>query len=163
LSTYLAASTLNHVVLTDYASMEAYKGDAQVIYRSMRILSAYPKQVIILKSTRDVCSLSAQQTASPENLIDHDQTQGFPTFCRNLAKAQGNVGGGLIKQRIARKGQGRSGGYRMMIAYRAQNFSVFLFGFAKSDENKEDGELKDVSSKLLGHRGAHHIAAAQCV
>jgi hypothetical protein len=48
------------------------------------------------------------------------------------------LGGGLIKQRVARKGQGRSGGYRMMIAYRARNFSVFLFGFAKSDESNID-------------------------
>jgi hypothetical protein len=44
----------------------------------------------------------------------------------------------VIKQRVARKGQGRSGGYRMMIAYRARNFSVFLFGFAKSDEDNID-------------------------
>jgi hypothetical protein len=49
-----------------------------------------------------------------------------------------DLGGGLIKQRVARKGQGRSGGYRMMIAYRARTFSVFLFGFAKSDEDNID-------------------------
>jgi hypothetical protein len=49
-----------------------------------------------------------------------------------------DLGGGLIKQRVARKGQGRSGGYRMMIAFRAGDFSVFLFGFAKSDESNVD-------------------------
>jgi hypothetical protein len=29
-----------------------------------------------------------------------------------------DLGGGLIKQRVARKGKGKSGGYRMLVAYR---------------------------------------------
>ena len=53
-----------------------------------------------------------------------------------------DLGGGLIKQRVARQGQGRSGGYRMMIAYRAKDRAVFLFGFAKSDlENIDRDDL----------------------
>lgn len=44
-----------------------------------------------------------------------------------------DLGGGLIKQRIARKGQGRSAGYRVIVAYRAQSRVVFLYGFAKND------------------------------
>ncbi len=44
-----------------------------------------------------------------------------------------DLGGGLIKQRVARPGQGRSGGYRVIVAYRAWNRAVFLYGFAKSD------------------------------
>lgn len=44
----------------------------------------------------------------------------------------GDLGGGLIKQRIARPGKGRSGGYRTIIAYRAGERAVFLLGFAKS-------------------------------
>jgi hypothetical protein len=43
-----------------------------------------------------------------------------------------DLGGGVIKQRVARPGQGRSGGFRVLIAYRALTRSVFLFGFAKS-------------------------------
>jgi len=46
-----------------------------------------------------------------------------------------DLGGGLIKQRVARPGQGRSGGFRMMIAYRAGNRAVFLYGFAKSEQD----------------------------
>jgi hypothetical protein len=42
-----------------------------------------------------------------------------------------DLGGGIIKQRVARSGQGRSGGYRMMIAYRAGTRAVFLYAFAK--------------------------------
>ncbi len=33
---------------------------------------------------------------------------------------------------LKRPGQGRSGGFRVLIAYRAKARSVFLFGFAKS-------------------------------
>ena len=44
-----------------------------------------------------------------------------------------DLGGGIIKQRVARTGQGRSGGYRMLIAYRSRSRAVFLYGFAKAN------------------------------
>ncbi len=46
-----------------------------------------------------------------------------------------DLGGGIIKQRIARSGQGRSGGYRMLIAYRAGRRAVFLYAFAKNERD----------------------------
>jgi hypothetical protein len=53
-----------------------------------------------------------------------------------------DLGGGLIKQRVARPGQGRSGGFRMIVAYRAAGRAVFLYAFAKSDrDNIDDDEL----------------------
>lgn len=53
-----------------------------------------------------------------------------------------DLGGGVIKQKVARPGQGKSGGYRVLIAYRAKVRSVFLFGFAKSArDNIGDDEL----------------------
>lgn len=53
-----------------------------------------------------------------------------------------DLGGGLIKQRVARKGQGRSGGYRMIVGYRVKDRAVFLLGFAKNErENIENDEL----------------------
>ena len=64
-----------------------------------------------------------------------------------------DLGGGLIKQRVARQGQGRSGGYRMMIAYRAKDRAVYFYGFAKSDrENIEPDELltmREIAAELL--------------
>lgn len=64
-----------------------------------------------------------------------------------------DLGGGLIKQRVARKGQGRSGGYRMIVGYRMRDRAVFLFGFAKNErENVEDNELlslREVAHKWL--------------
>jgi histidinol-phosphate/aromatic aminotransferase/cobyric acid decarboxylase-like protein len=59
LRSYLAASTENYAVLTDYAAMEAYKDDIlALIFHSMEIVADYPKQVIILKATSIVCGLT---------------------------------------------------------------------------------------------------------
>jgi hypothetical protein len=44
-----------------------------------------------------------------------------------------DLAGGLIKQRLARPGEGRSGGYRVIVAYRAMGRAIFLYGFAKND------------------------------
>jgi len=53
------------------------------------------------------------------------------------------LGGGLVKQRVARAGKGRSGGYRTIIAYRRAVRAVFLYGFAKSKrENIGPDELQ---------------------
>lgn len=65
-----------------------------------------------------------------------------------------DLGGGLIKQRIARQGKGRSGGYRTLIAYRRGDRAVFVYGFAKSErENIEPEQLKaaqKVALRVLG-------------
>ncbi len=46
-----------------------------------------------------------------------------------------DLGGGLLKQRIARPGAGRSGGYRTIVIFRSGMRAVFVFGFAKSDRS----------------------------
>lgn len=62
-----------------------------------------------------------------------------------------DLGGNLIKQRVARLGQGKRGGYRTVIAYRTAQRSVFLYGFAKSErENIDERELDDLK-KLARH------------
>ena len=43
-----------------------------------------------------------------------------------------DLGGGVIKQRVARTGQGKSGGYRTLILFRQGDKAIFAFGFAKS-------------------------------
>ena len=54
-----------------------------------------------------------------------------------------DLGNGVIKQRVARPGAGKSGGYRTIILYRTQERAVFVYGFAKSDKsNLDPGELK---------------------
>lgn len=89
LRSYLAASTNNYAILTDYAAMEAYKGNTLVsIYRSMEILAEHPKQVMVLKGTQVVCGLSGRDATSQESLIDKSQSLEFPEYCRQLLAAK---------------------------------------------------------------------------
>lgn len=54
-----------------------------------------------------------------------------------------DLGGGLIKQRVARLGQGRSGGYRMILAFRRGDRAVVVYGFSKNErENTSADELQ---------------------
>lgn len=46
-----------------------------------------------------------------------------------------DLGGGVIKQRVAREGAGKSGGFRTMILFKAGTRAFFVYGFAK---NKAD-------------------------
>jgi hypothetical protein len=45
-----------------------------------------------------------------------------------------DLGGGVIKQRIARRGQGKSGGFRSILLFRRCERAFFVYGFAKSGQ-----------------------------
>jgi len=65
------------------------------------------------------------------------------------AAEKGNIdadyGGGVIKQRIARTNQGKSGGYRAIIYYRQADKSFFVYGFSKNaHDNIEDDEEREL-------------------
>ncbi len=71
--------------------------------------------------------------ARREAISDASMAEAIARAERGLIDA--DLGGGLIKQRVARTGQGRSGGYRMLIVYRRGDRAVCVFGFAKSDQD----------------------------
>lgn len=60
----------------------------------------------------------------------------------------------MIKQRVARPGQGRSGGYRTVVAYRRLGRAVFLYGFAKNERDNigpdDLAALKKLAAVYLG-------------
>jgi len=81
-------------------------------------------------------------------------------LCRAVVNAErglvaADLGGGVIKQRIARPGQGKSGGFRTLIVFRAGTRAVFVHGFAKNEkDNIATGELaalKKLASELLAY------------
>lgn len=71
--------------------------------------------------------------ARRERISDRSLVEAIDRAERGLVDA--DLGGGLIKQRVARTGQGRSGGYRLLVAYRGAGRAVFLYGFAKSEQD----------------------------
>jgi hypothetical protein len=101
---FLIDSRRNFAVLTDYASMEAYKGNTLVsIYKSMAIPSEFPKQVIILKGTQTVCGLRGRRSGLQRRLIDEHQTREFPTFCKLLLAAE--TGDKRLQAQLLKLGQ----------------------------------------------------------
>lgn len=78
--------------------------------------------------------------ARRERITDRSLSEAIKRAARGLIDA--DLGGGIIKQRVARQGQGRSVGYRTLIAYRAGTRAVFLYAFAKNErENIDPDEL----------------------
>ncbi len=61
-----------------------------------------------------------------------------------------NLGGGVIKQRLAREGQGKSGGFRSIIVFRRGLKAFFVYGFAKSDEDNIRRDELNAFRKLAG-------------
>ena len=66
-----------------------------------------------------------------------------------------DLGGGVIKQRIARPGQGKSGGFRTLIVFRLGIRAFFVHGFAKNEKDNigkdELVALKKLASEVLAH------------
>jgi hypothetical protein len=69
-----------------------------------------------------------------------------------------DLGGHVIKQRIARPGRGKSGGYRTLIAIRREDRAIFVFGFAKSEQDNIENDqlrvLKGIAEEWLAASAA---------
>ena len=81
-------------------------------------------------------------------------------LCRAVRDAEqglvaADLGGGVIKQRIARPGQGKSGGFRTLIVFSAGKRAIFVHGFAKNEkdniERDEVVALKRLAAELLAY------------
>lgn len=89
--------------------------------------------------------------AKRERLTDKSLSEAVRRADSRMIDA--DLGGGLIKQRVARTGRGRSGGYRVLIAYRFGKRMVFLYGFAKNEQENISKEelttLKEIAAAWL--------------
>lgn len=62
-----------------------------------------------------------------------------------------DLGGGLLKKRIARTGQGKSGGFRTLVATNKGNRWVFMYGFPKNERSNIDKDEEEALKKLAAH------------
>jgi hypothetical protein len=78
-------------------------------------------------------------------------------------KFDADLGGSVYKQRVARDGEGKSGGFRTIIVFKIGGHSFFAHGFAKSEKAnvsaKELKALKRLAGLLLGYAEAELVAA----
>ena len=64
-----------------------------------------------------------------------------------------DLGGGVIKQRIARPGESKSKGYRSIVLFRKGESSFFVYGFSKSElgniRKDEEAQFKKMAKHVL--------------
>src|ERR1017187_7972692 len=69
-----------------------------------------------------------------------------------------NLGGGVIKQRIARSGEGKSGGSRSIILFKKNDRAVYVYGFEKKDLSNIKGDeleaFRELAKVVLGYTNA---------
>jgi hypothetical protein len=79
-------SSGNLAVLSDYATMEVYKGNSLLnIRRSLEIVSKYPDKVLVLRPTQVVIRVTqAGKRPAARLLIDSELTSDFGDFCSQV-------------------------------------------------------------------------------
>jgi len=79
--------------------------------------------------------------AKREGIADPSLCEAVLEMLQGLVDAR--LGGGVVKKRIARAGEGKRGGYRTILATNLRDRWFFMFGFAKNErDNIDDDELK---------------------
>ena len=87
---------------------------------------------------------------------------GIPdaALCQAIREAElgliaAQLGGGVIKQRIARPRQGKSSGFRVLIVFKPSVLAIFVHGFAKNERDNigqdELSALRRLASELLAY------------
>lgn len=74
--------------------------------------------------------------AKKQNVTDKVIRNAVGAMQRGLIYAE--IGDGLCKQQIARPGQGKRGGHRMLVAFKKNDRAIFVFGFSKNDRANID-------------------------
>jgi hypothetical protein len=74
----------------------------------------------------------------------------------NKGLIDADLGGGVLKLRIARAGEGKSGGSRSIVLFRKNDRAVYVYGFEKKDlANIKPNELEafqELARVILGYR-----------
>lgn len=68
--------------------------------------------------------------ANHEEITDAQLCEAIRGVEKGLLDA--DLGGGVIKLRLARPGQGKSGGLRSIVLFRCEEKAFFVYGFAKN-------------------------------
>ena len=79
--------------------------------------------------------------ADKEGITDDELKEAATRL--EAGQTEADLGGGVYKIRVARHGEGKSGGYRVIVFFRSEERTFFVYGFAKSArDNIDQGELR---------------------
>lgn len=90
-----------------------------------------------------------ERFARKQGITDKALLEAITRAKRGLIDA--DLGGGVIKQRVARPGQGKSGGFRTIILYRTAERAFFVYGFSKNDRDNIDDDEEVAFKKAAGY------------
>ncbi len=94
--------------------------------------------------------------ADKEDLTDRDLSSAVQEMAIGLIDA--DLGGHVMKKRVALQGQGKSGGARTLLAFKLGDKAFFIFGFAKNQQDnispKELKALKVLAKQVLSYTSA---------
>lgn len=101
-----------------------------------------------------------QRFARKEGIEDTALREAVKRAEKGLIDA--DLGGEVLKQRIARPGQGKSKGYRAIILFRHGSRAFFTYGFPKSERGNinddEEQEFKEAAKYVLSLSDKHLAA-----
>lgn len=101
-----------------------------------------------------------ERFARKQSLADNALLHAIERAEQGLIDA--DLGGGVIKQRVARPGQGKSSGFRTIVLYRASKRAFFVYGFAKNERDNIDDSEEAAFRKSAGYvleLSEEHLAA----
>ena len=94
-----------------------------------------------------------QKWAAREGLDDEALQAAVEEIEAGLIDA--DLGGHIVKKRVALPGRGKRGGAHSLLVYRQADKAFFVYGFAKNEraniDNKELKALKLLATQLLGY------------
>lgn len=104
-----------------------------------------------------------QRWAGKEGLRDEALLAAIDAIAKGLIDA--DLGGHVIKQRVALPAQGKRGSLRTLVAFKLDDKAFFIYGFAKNERanisQKELKALKLLVAELLSYSATSLLKAVQ--
>ena len=104
-----------------------------------------------------------QKWAAKEGMDDEVLRAAVEEMENGLIDAE--LGGHVVKKRVALPGRGKRGGTRTLVVYQQANKAFFVYGFAKSERanisDKELKALKLLATQLLGYTNPALVKAIE--
>ena len=107
---------------------------------------------------------AAKEATAPEKMLQVFGNKPFMRFAKDFGASNddliamlkelpdADLGGGVFKFRIARDGEGKSGGARTIVAMKTNERVVMMFGFEKKDQDNINAkELKGFKKLAKGY------------
>lgn len=84
--------------------------------------------------------------AGKEDISDNELREAVSQL--EAGQADTNLGGNVYKMRLARSGEGKSGGHRVIVLFRSGDKTFYVYGFAKSERaNISEKELRNFKER----------------